>query len=639
MKIHAYNQPKCILPISFFEGRFIPDFHPDSLDYEQWWDEQINRCLNGWSDGGYTVTGKYYYHLNFKKINLINARTAVTEENFPLYSEEDQELFNNVDEAKKLGKGIMLITGRGFGKSFDAASIAEHEYTFYPQTEVIISASTSDFADKLWEKVLMGLNSQPDDIRHNFLSLDGEFMESGDKIKANGKDKVIGYRCKMRKVVYGKDAGKTRGSRPAIHIFEEIGSWTAAAKLKQCYKLTEPSWWRGSRYACLPFLIGTGGEMETGGSEDAKEMAFNPDAYNLLAFHYKEQKICKFYPAYKKFEGFYEQTGVSDEKGAMEFLKQRRKNKESDPELAKQESMEFPFELEEAFQTKGDNLFPVNILENRFVEIMRSPDLQSVVERGNLIPLKMNKKIVGVEWERNDKGIFEIAEHPVWTRKGWTSGKPSNLYVGGIDSFDSVMEKTKTKSDGKPRKSSGSHFMLKRFWPGHADESSRLFVAKFTQRTDDSTEFYWNTILLSLYYGGAKSLIEYTQKGIFFHYISNGFEHLLYPKPRLDTTVIKESVTTNRYGIAMPIEVKLDAVKNLARYVREYNGENLYFISLIKQMIDFRWGSSVFDELMAAAIALMADQDMVKIGVREEKKVADSWPVYRQDRNGKLVFD
>lgn len=89
----------------------------------------------------------------------------------------------------------------------------------------------------------------------------------------------------------------------------------------------------------------------------------------------------------------------------------------------------------------------------------------------------------------------------------------------------------------------------------------------------------------------------------------------------------------------MPIEVKLDAVKNLARYVREYNGENLYFISLIKQMIDFRWGSSVFDELMAAAIALMADQDMVKIGVREEKKVADSWPVYRQDRNGKLVFD
>jgi hypothetical protein len=42
--IVIYNQPDCVLPKSFFEGRFPPDVHPDSLDWEQWWDDQTERC-------------------------------------------------------------------------------------------------------------------------------------------------------------------------------------------------------------------------------------------------------------------------------------------------------------------------------------------------------------------------------------------------------------------------------------------------------------------------------------------------------------------------------------------------------------------------------------------------------------------
>jgi hypothetical protein len=49
-EIIIYNQPDCELPKSFFEGRFIPNFHPESLDYTQWWDEQLNRIENGWKD-------------------------------------------------------------------------------------------------------------------------------------------------------------------------------------------------------------------------------------------------------------------------------------------------------------------------------------------------------------------------------------------------------------------------------------------------------------------------------------------------------------------------------------------------------------------------------------------------------------
>jgi 5-enolpyruvylshikimate-3-phosphate synthase len=41
---------------------------------------------------------------------------------------------------------------------------------------------------------------------------------------------------------------------------------------------------------------------------------------------------------------------------------------------------------------------------------------------------------------------------------------------------------------------------------------------------------------------------------------------------------------------------------------------------------------------MAAAIACLANEDMIKIAVREEKKKSISWPKYVRDSRGKLVF-
>src|SRR6478736_1020237 len=107
--IEVYNQPDCALPKSFFEGRFVPDFHPESIDFEQWWEEQINRCENGYKDGGFSVTGPNYYHLNFKNINMVvDLKDGAVGANHPYFSFEDQELFNEAAECKKSGEGMML---------------------------------------------------------------------------------------------------------------------------------------------------------------------------------------------------------------------------------------------------------------------------------------------------------------------------------------------------------------------------------------------------------------------------------------------------------------------------------------------------------------------------------------------------
>jgi hypothetical protein len=622
------NQPDCILPKSFFEGRFIPKVHPESLDWEQWWDEQINRCLNGWSDGGYEIPGNYYYHLNMKKINMLNEFGKPSFDH-PYFAFEDQQLFNDVGLARSQGKGLLLITGRGFGKSFGASSIVEHQFVFYEASECIISASNDFFATNLWSKIELGLNSLHPTIRPNFLRKKLDYRESGFQFKDDaGVESIVGYMSKMHKVVYDNDPGRTRGTRPDIHIFEEIGSWTGAASLTDCYGMTEASWWRGKHFTCFPFLIGTGGQMKQGASVAAKIMFHDPDAFNLLAFEYKGRRTCKFVPAYRKFEGFYERSGVSDEVGAKEFLDTRREKKKTNLKNFQQEIQEFPFEPEEAFMLTGGNSLPTDVMYDRLSIIVKTPELASVVQTGDLEWLDKSDIKKGVKWVQNKKGVFQIVEHPLYV-DGRT---PDNLYIGGCDSYDAAAENIQDNAN----RSGGAEYIYKRFWKPSV--TGRMFVARLVERPDDPEEFYWNTVKLNMYYG-CKMLYEHTKLGIVRHYITNKLTKYLYPKPDLVSLgVIKKTQTTNKFGVAMPIEVKRHVISKYGSYIKD-NIDNMFFREQLEDGINFVFGSSKFDETMAAAIALLGDEDMYNVKIEEEKKESLVFPVYRRDAKGKLIFN
>lgn len=381
--------------------------------------------------------------------------------------------------------------------------------------------------------------------------------------------------------------------------------------------------------------------MDTGGSIDFKEMFNHPRSYNLKAFEYDGETIGKFIPAYRKLGGHYEKTGISDEVSAKVFLDDRRARKMADPELFRQETMEFPYNPKEMFQVSGTGWMPSGLLENRYVAIERSPELKGIVQRGDLDWVYSGSRITGVEWKPNPEGIFEIAEHPVWTRKGWAGAHPRGLYVSGCDSFDAV-EEEKSKDTNK---SPGCIYVYKRFWK--VSETSRFFTARLSQRTDDAKEFYWNTVKLNLYYSGeapCRMLGEYTKIGIFRHYIENGFEYLLYPRPKLDTveTGIKKQSTNNRYGVTMPGPIKRYAIKNYADWLKEPGVmEQMYFLPLIKDNLDFSfegYDKNKHDDTMAASITILADGDMYRIVVNQAEVEAVHWPVYRTGADGKRVF-
>lgn len=550
----------------------------------------------------------------------------------PLYAYEDQQFFNDVAYARQIGKGIILITGRGFGKSYAASSIAEHEFVFYEASECIISASTDFFSTQLWSKIELGLNSIHPELRPNFRRKKIDYRESGFEFKDDdGVETIIGYMSKLHKVTYDNDSGKTRGTRPNIHIFEEVGSWTGAAKLIDCYNQTEASWWRGRNFTCFPLLIGTGGQMKQGGSVDAKKMFEDPDAYNLLAFDYNGKKIGRFVQAYRKFEGYYENSGVTDEQGAKKFLDERRERKKSDIKVFNQEIQEFPFEPAEAFMLSGNNVLPTNLMYDRYKLLSDDPEYGNVVRQGKLEWVKSGGNIIGVEFKLNRKGDVFILEDPMINPD--TQTPYENLYVSGCDSYDSV-EESSEDGDGKSR---GSIFVYKRFWKPSVSHS--MFVAKITQRPDDAEEFYENTVKLNWFYG-CKMLYEHTKIGIARYYITNKFaRRFLYEKPDLVSLgVLKASKSTNRYGVTMPEPVKRYIIQQYASWIKK-NIDNMFFKSQLEDGINFIFGSSAFDESMASAITLLGDEDMFRLKVKEiEVESKKNFPKFTRDARGRAVF-
>lgn len=639
-----YAQTDCLLPKSFFEGRNIPDIPEGSHDYDAWWDEQIKRCLYGYSDGGYSVTGVHYYHLNFKKIVMLDKNNNVFF-NYPYFSFEDQEMFNELELCRKEGKAYMVITARGFGKTYNVCSLVEHEFTFKDVSESIISASIEPYPTKMMEKIIAGLDSQPEELRRTRIKADSTVIRSGyeDFDPKTKRMKLYDSESYIRKIVFDNNPEKVRSLRPSVFIMEEIGAWNGAAGLIECYKKSMASGYRGSVQTCLFVLIGTGGAMDSGGSIDARVMAESPEEFNIMPFKSGEKTTCKFFPAYKKLTGFYEKTGKTDEEASKNFLIKRRDDKKKNASLYFQELCEFPFNIEEAFLVKGGGTFPNELLEKQYLRIHKDPKMKNMVQRGNLNYVRKNSQIVDVEWEPDENGIFEIIEHPVWRAKDWKYGYVSNLYIAGCDSYDAFAEDTSNlygkKKKAADKRSRGSTYVYKRFFS--STQTYDLYVAKICMRTDDAELFYESTYKLALYYN-LKVLVEYTKIGIIQWFLSNNRETFLYPRPSL-TGVIKETVSVNKYGLAMPYYVKQHIISLMANYVKK-NVDQIYFPSLLHDMMRFDFDSMVkglsHDETMAAAICLVADDDLSKRKISAHNagnKVI--LPVYRRDNYGQLVFD
>lgn len=152
------------------------------------------------------------------------------------------------NDSKLFQAGPNIVTHN----SFSCAALAAHTYTFFSDSETIISSEESSHINRLMQKVNMSLSGLPLPFTRQRLSDDlTKEIRSGWKNKKTGKRE--GTNSRILAINYKNNTMAANGTRPKLHIFEEIGTMKY---LKKDYSDSIHCWRNDFGQFAIPVLVG-----------------------------------------------------------------------------------------------------------------------------------------------------------------------------------------------------------------------------------------------------------------------------------------------------------------------------------------------------------------------------------------------
>lgn len=412
--------------------------------WEAYWDEQLKRCIEGYTVGGVTITGHHYFYMNFCRIQKVieeengSLTNAKKEESFPDFWDGDYNYYWSLNIARYgitpenlkalqlslephpdfLDGGYNMIVGkaRRKGYSFKNAAICANTYNTVRNSLVIIGAH--DKKD-LYPKGTMGMSNNYLEWlnQHTAWAKNREYVDriehkrsSYEKI-INGISIEAGYKSDIMAITFMDNPDAGRGKDPLIVLLEEAGKFP---NLEAAYKAMVPGV-RAGIYATGQIIIfGTGGDMESGTADFAR-MFYNPKGYGLMPFvniwdeKARNTKCGFFHSFYWNNEGFYDKQGNSDEAAAKAYEKGVREEivkESSGNSILQGRVQEFPANPSEAFLTVSFNDFPIIELRNRLNKVIRE---NIHIKKGQVVHLFRDS--AGVAQMKPD---LEHKLEPIW---------------------------------------------------------------------------------------------------------------------------------------------------------------------------------------------------------------------------------
>lgn len=437
-----------------------------TTDYNKYWEQETDRCLNGYTaPDGEGITGYNYFYLNYSPImrlkeeeytdregNLRKRRQRILE--FPSFWDYDYYYFCAIEQAELEGKHMAVLKCRQRGYSFKGGSMLVRNYMLIPGSKNFAIASEQKFLigdgllTKAWQ-IMDFLDKHTAWAKQRLVSTRME-RTSGYKITDEfGKQTEQGYLSSITGITLKNDPERVRGTRAKLVLWEEGGKFPS---LLDAWRIEQPSVETDDGKAFgLMIAFGTGG-TEGASFEGLKELFYKPKSYNVLSFpniwdEGRESTECAFFvPAYSNLESFdddgnqvyMDKDGNSyKEKAIQNLIDQRNKVKDGG---ASQQSIdrfisERPIRPAEAVLELGKNIFPRKLLMDQLTRIRTNKKLQSM------------KHIVDLEWDGNgqvkatEKPNGDITNYPL--KKGdkphgsvviWeypVKDPPLGLYIGG----------------------------------------------------------------------------------------------------------------------------------------------------------------------------------------------------------------
>lgn len=620
-----------------------------TTDYNKYWEQETDRCLNGYTaPDGEGITGYNYFYLNYSPImrlkeeeytdregNLRKRRQRILE--FPSFWDYDYYYFCAIEQAELEGKHMAVLKCRQRGYSFKGGSMLVRNYMLIPGSKNFAIASEQKFLigdgllTKAWQ-IMDFLDKHTEWAKQRLVSTRME-RTSGYKITDEfGKQTEQGYLSSITGITLKNDPERVRGTRAKLVLWEEGGKFPS---LLDAWRIEQPSVETDDGKAFgLMIAFGTGG-TEGASFEGLKELFYKPKSYNVLSFpniwdEGRENTECAFFvPAYSNLESFdddgnqvyMDRDGNSyKEKAIQNLIDQRNKVKDGG---ASQQSIdrfisERPIKPAEAVLELGKNIFPRKLLMDQLTRIRTNKKLQSM------------KHIVDLEWDGNgqvkatEKPSGDITNYPL--KKGdkphgsvviWeypVKDPPLGLYIGGCDPYD---------HDDSFTNSLGSTFIFKRVRAGEA--WTDVIVAEYSGRPDTAEEYYENVRKLLTFYN-ARLLFENERKGIYPYFTNKHCDYLLADQPdKIISEVFKDSKVQRRKGCHMTKQIRAYGEGLILEWLLDEfeeghpNVERVYSEPLIEELIE-NDGVRNVDRVIALCMVMIYREELYQVKVSSAKE-------------------
>lgn len=620
-----------------------------TTDYNKYWEQETDRCLNGYTaPDGEGITGYNYFYLNYSPImrlkeeeytdregNLRKRRQRILE--FPSFWDYDYYYFCAIEQAELEGKHMAVLKCRQRGYSFKGGSMLVRNYMLIPGSKNFAIASEQKFLigdgllTKAWQ-IMDFLDKHTAWAKQRLVSTRME-RTSGYKITDEfGKQTEQGYLSSITGITLKNDPERVRGTRAKLVLWEEGGKFPS---LLDAWRIEQPSVETDDGKAFgLMIAFGTGG-TEGASFEGLKELFYKPKSYNVLSFpniwdEGRENTECAFFvPAYSNLESFdddgnqvyMDKDGNSYKEKAIENLIDQR-NKVKDGGASQQSIDRFiserPIRPAEAVLELGKNIFPRKLLMDQLTRIRTNKKLQSM------------KHIVDLEWDGNgqvkatEKPSGDITNYPL--KKGdkphgsvviWeypVKDPPHGLYIGGCDPYD---------HDDSFTNSLGSTFIFKRVRAGEA--WTDVIVAEYSGRPDTAEEYYENVRKLLTFYN-ARLLFENERKGIYPYFTNKHCDYLLADQPdKIISEVFKDSKVQRRKGCHMTKQIRAYGEGLILEWLLDEfeeghpNVERVYSEPLIEELIE-NDGVRNVDRVIALCMVMIYREELYQVKVSSAKK-------------------
>jgi hypothetical protein len=597
--------PKAILAL-----RDKPDVHPESYEMQLYY----AKIMKVMKEGIY-IGSEYYNPMFCFWLILFIFEIPVYDDNGnpmegfetgrPLYSNIDRYIFDLLWKGFKLKEYAAIMGGRGIGKSFITDSVLGWYYMIFDKQEIIVSATSDPIVEEAWDKVvdtIKAIEKEYPGLKQNQMVKSNKKIVAGTEYyDANNDPQVRGSENEIRRITYADNPNVTRGRRPHFQHIEEFASFPShpgKGSLKNCLGQSKGSWKvMGAIKKAFVMMTGTGGSVN---NKDAEDVFTNPRGFNLLVINEWGQETGIFIPAFLKYGGTWESSGVPNIELAMMQLLHSRKALESDPIAYMQELQEFPITLEEVFTIKGSNIFNQDKIAEQLTKLklmVKKPWMEGRIDYTMLA----DGTITGVVFVECAGGKIILIEKPDLEPDG---SIVNNLYVGGVDSIDQGQKDSLVKDGSKL-----ACAIKKRFSNNMFTRTSNLYVCFYNERSDDVRWDYENVLKISMLFH-AKLNVEYTKINIisFFREKKQLWRMLQRPSIAIGSNVSGQKAST-LIGTPATSAVIAHQDQKIADYVDDYYYTILY-IPVLEQLRDYSSDNRTkFDYVVAIGLAELADEE------------------------------